>query len=168
MPLSLKFAVQNSKMKKSLLVLFAAALLFAACKSTDKKVKGVAGDDTAGKLSQEEKEKALKDSSNFTTLQWLDSTTKNLGTLVKDQSIEVTFHFRNTGKRNLIFESVTASCGCTVPEKPERPYAPGEEGEIKAKFNGSGHGAIAKSITAIANTTPSNQHILTFTGEIKE
>ena len=31
-----------------------------------------------------------------------------------------------------------ASCGCTVPEKPEKPFAPGEEGVIKAKFDSHG------------------------------
>lgn len=149
-------------------MLLAVGAILTACKSTDKKVKGMVGNDTATNLTQDEKEKALKDSSSFTSIAWLDSTTKNLGELVKDQTIEVTFRFKNTGKNNLIFESVTASCGCTIPEKPEKPFAPGEEGEIKAKFNGSGHGTISKTITAIANTTPATQHTLIFSGDIKE
>lgn len=147
-------------MKKWLFV-FAAALSIAACKITDKKSKGET-------LTQEEKEKAMSDSSNYTSLQWIDSTTKDLGELVKDQTIEITYRFKNTGSKNLIFESVTAPCGCTLPEKPEKPYAPGEEGEIRAKYNGSGHGVISKQINVIANTRPSVEHTLMFTGHFKE
>lgn len=151
-------------MKKGLILVFAAVALLTACKSANKKVSG----SDAAKLSAEEKEKALKDSSNYTTIQWLDSTTRNLGQLVKDQTIEVTFRFKNTGDKNLIFENVSAGCGCTIPEKPERPYAPGEEGVIKAKYNGSGKGTISKPIYVKANTKPVVDHVLTFTGEIKE
>lgn len=155
-------------MKYKLWPVLAIAILIAACKNGDKKTNGANDNDTANNLSLEEKQAALRDSSKFTTIQWVDSTTKNLGKLVKDQTIEVTFRFKNTGKNNLIFESVTAGCGCTIPEKPERPYAPGEEGEIKAKFNGTGKGTITKPIYVRANTSPGVDHTLTFTGEIKE
>lgn len=119
-------------------------------------------------LTDEQKQQAVQDSANFTSVQWLDSTTRNLGKLVKDQSIEVTFRFKNTGSKNLVIENVSAPCGCTIPEKPEKPFAPGEEGVIKAKFNGSGQGTISKQIHVKANTTPATDHTLTFTGEIQE
>ena len=93
---------------------------------------------------------------------------QNLGKLVKDQSIEVSFRFKNSGSKILLIESVTAQCGCTIPEKPEKPFAPGEEGIIKAKFNGSGQGTISKQIYVKANTGPSKDHTLTFTGDIQE
>lgn len=146
-------------MKKTALILLA-PLLLAACKNTDKK--------TTGPLSEAEKQKALSDSTQFTSIQWLDSTTQNLGKLVKDQSIEISFRFKNAGNKVLLIESVSAQCGCTIPEKPEKPIAPGEEGTIRAKYNGSGHGTISKQIYVRANTNPSRDHTLTFTGEIQE
>ncbi len=140
----------------------AAVIGFAACKTNDKKVT----DHSA--LTSEQKEKALMDTANFTRIEWLDGNSRDLGKLKKDQSVEVTFRFKNSGDKNLVIENVSASCGCTIPEKPERPFAPGEEGIIKAKFNGSGQGTITKQITVIANTTPQKDHSLTFSGEIKE
>ncbi len=147
-------------MKKILISIVIAASLI-ACKNSDKKA-------VEKTLTQEEKEKAATDTANFTTIQWLDSTTTNLGKLTKDKSIEITYRFKNTGTKNLIIESVSAQCGCTIPEKPEKPFAPGEEGVIKAKFNGSGKGTISKQIYVMANTNPQKDHTLTFTGEIIE
>ncbi|HMU46310.1 MAG TPA: DUF1573 domain-containing protein [Chitinophagaceae bacterium] len=146
---------------KKILIVVAAVLALAACKTNDKKA-------TGGNLTPEEIEKAKNDSANFTTIEWIDPVTQNLGLLKKDQEIEITYRFKNSGNKILIIENVTAGCGCTIPEKPEKPFAPGEEGVIRAKFNGSGHGTISKTVTVIANTTPQKEHTLTFTGEIKE
>ena len=148
-------------MKKLLFVLFAAAAVI-ACKSSDKKTTGPV-------MSQEERNKAVTDTANFTTIQWLDSTYKSLDSIKEGQVIEVSFRFKNTGTRNLIFSTVSASCGCTIPEKPEKPFAPGEEGVIRAKFDSHGkpHGEVRKEIYANANTNP-GQHTLTFGVQITD
>ena len=148
-------------MKKLFVVIVAAASLI-ACKNNDKKT-------SSATLSQEERNKAIADTANFTSIQWLDSTFKDLGKIKEGQVIEVTFRFKNSGTRNLIFSNVSASCGCTVPEKPEKPYIPGEEGEIKAKFDSKGkpHGPIRKEIYVMANTNPVSQ-TLTFGVELTD
>lgn len=148
-------------MKKTVLIALALISL-AACKEMDKKGAPVE------KMSKEEIEKAVTDTTNFTTLTWIDSTTQPLGKLKQGKEIEITWRFKNTGDKNLIIENVTASCGCTIPEKPEQPFAPGQEGVIKAKFNGSGSGSITKQVHVIANTKPAKEHTLTFTGEVSE
>ena len=147
-------------MKKILITLVIVTSLI-ACKSSDKKAVA-----NTTPLTQEEKDKASNDTANFTTIQWLDSTTMDLGKLKKDNKIELTFRFKNSGTKNLIIENVSAQCGCTIPEKPEKPFAPGEEGVIKASFNGSGSGSITKQIYVVANTAPTKDHTLTFRGEI--
>ncbi len=45
------------------------------------------------------------------------------------------FEFTNTGNVALVITDVTSSCGCTIPEKPKDPIAPGETGEIKVKYD---------------------------------
>ncbi len=139
----------------------AASLL--ACKSSDKNANG-------SHLSAEDKNKAMKDSANFTTVQWLDSTFKDLGKVKEGKVVEVSFRFKNTGSKNLVINDVTASCGCTVPEKPQQAFAPGEEGLIKAKFDSKGrpHGEARKEVYVSANTSPQNSHVLTFRVEITE
>ena len=146
---------------KNLMLIPVIALLIVSCKSEDKKQETKA-------MTKEEMEVAKNDTSRFTTIEWIDATTKNLGALKKDQQIEITYRFKNTGKNMLIIEDVIPTCGCTIPEKPQQPFAPGEEGLIKTKFNGSGSGSITKNIRVVANTLPSKDHQLIFTGEIKE
>lgn len=141
-------------MKKILFALFAAGLF--ACQTADKK-------NTAA-LSQEEKDKAARDSANFTTIEWLDSTVKDLGNIKEGQVVEVSYRFKNSGDKPLIIAGVTASCGCTVPEKPEQPIAPGQEDVIKAKFDSKGRpkGENRKDVFVTANTKPESSIQLSF------
>ena len=154
-------------MNKIALIAFS-VLVIAACNSADK--------------TSAEREKYIKDSTAkanrqngtegttvnpATTIQWLDSTYLDLGKVKKGQMVEVSFRFRNTGTSPLIIDNVTASCGCTVPEKPEKPYSPGEEGVIKAKFDSKNqqNGEHRKHVTVTSNTNP-NVHDLNFRVEV--
>ncbi|MBL7730565.1 MAG: DUF1573 domain-containing protein [Chitinophagaceae bacterium] len=152
---------------KYILLAAAVTLSVAACKTSDKKA-DKPGADTATQLTPEQIEKAGKDSANFTTIEWIDSTTRNLGNLNLNEEIEVTFRFRNSGNKVLVVQKVSAGCGCTIPEQLTRPYAPGEEGIVKAKYNGTGHDVVIKQIMVEANTTPEKVHTLTFTGTLIE
>lgn len=150
---------------KQLLIFAATVFTLVACQSKDKKVSGDATDATNNGATNPQQ---ADDPSTYTTIQWIDSINTNLGSLIKEQSIEVSFRFKNSGTKNLIIKDVSASCGCTIPEKPEKPFAPGEEGVIRAKFNGSGSGHISKHIFVKANTTPQTDFTLTFEGDMKE
>jgi hypothetical protein len=108
------------------------------------------------------------DTTNFTKIEWIDPIDQQLGKLTPNKEVEITWNFKNAGNKPLIIENVSASCGCTIPEKPEKPLAPGEAGFIKAKFNGSGMGIIVKQVHVTANTTPAKDHTLSFGGEIIE
>lgn len=103
------------------------------------------------------------DSSAFTSIQWLDSTYLDLGTTKEGTQVDIIYHFKNTGDKNLVIESVSPSCGCTIADKPNEPIAPGNEGTIKAKFD-SDHkvGNNTKTIVVTANTKDTRQHTLTF------
>ncbi|WP_299818664.1 DUF1573 domain-containing protein [uncultured Pontibacter sp.] len=82
-------------------------------------------------------------------------TSYDFGTVKQGEVVEHTFKFTNTGKSPLVIESATATCGCTVPDKPDKPIAPGETGEIKVNFNSTGKaGMQAPVITVRANTVP--------------
>ncbi|WP_439880958.1 DUF1573 domain-containing protein [Pontibacter sp. MBLB2868] len=82
-------------------------------------------------------------------------TTYDFGTIKQGEVVEHTFQFTNTGKSPLIIESASASCGCTVPEPPKEPIAPGETGNIKVQFNSTGKvGQQSPTVTVRANTVP--------------
>ncbi|MGB5481091.1 MAG: DUF1573 domain-containing protein, partial [Eudoraea sp.] len=74
------------------------------------------------------------------------------GTITQGTPQETIFKFTNAGNAPLIITNATSSCGCTVPNPPKDPIAPGETGELIVKFNGSGQNQVTKTITVTANT----------------
>lgn len=69
----------------------------------------------------------------------------------KDNGIRI-FEFTNTGDSPLIIKNAKSSCGCTVPEWPKEPIAPGGKGQIKVQYN-MNPGPISKTITIETNAT---------------
>ena len=67
----------------------------------------------------------------------------------KDDGIRI-FEFINTGNEPLLIKNVTSSCGCTVPEWPKEPIAPGAKSQIKVQYN-MNPGPISKTITVESN-----------------
>ncbi|MFT4093536.1 MAG: DUF1573 domain-containing protein [Niabella sp.] len=143
-------------MKRFIIIAGMAAGLI-ACKSNGNKV-------TDGPLTDSLKQAAIKDSANFTTIKWVDSTYKDVGEVKKGQTAEIPFVIENTGSKPLIISSVQPGCGCTVAEKPEKPILPGKSEKIVAKFNSTGQtpGPHTKTVMVTANTKPFTTHTLTF------
>tara|TARA_R110001583_G_scaffold16084_6_gene65361 strand:- start:8296 stop:8766 length:471 start_codon:yes stop_codon:yes gene_type:complete len=81
----------------------------------------------------------------------------DFGTIVQGTPQETVFKFTNTGNAPLVITKATSSCGCTVPNPPKEPIAPGEVGELKVKFNGSGRNQVTKTITVVANTVKGSE-----------
>ena len=83
-----------------------------------------------------------------------DKLTHNFGTFSeKEPVVNCAFTFTNVGESPLIINQAVASCGCTVPEYTKTPIQPGEKGEIKVTYNGTGKfpGHFKKSITVRTN-----------------
>ena len=140
-------------MKKYLLLLMVPTFLF----SCDMRKKDKIADD-AEKL----KELALKDT---TTVQVID-TVYNFVKTTDGEKVEYNFRFKNTGSKSLVITSATASCGCTVPQKPEKPISPGDTGFIKVVFDSKGRvGSAHKTITVVSNAKPGFPELL-LTGEV--
>src|SRR5450432_3265026 len=100
-----------------------------------------------------------------TTVQIIDSI-YNFGKVTDGEKVEYNFKFRNTGKKPLIISSAVASCGCTVPEKPEEPIKPGDTGFLKVVFNSKGRvGDVHKEITVTSNAYPAFP-VLQLTGQV--
>ena len=79
----------------------------------------------------------------------------DFGTITEGDTVEHNFAFTNSGEFPLIINNITASCGCTTPEWPRDPIAPGQESSIKVRFNSKGKmGVQNKTITIFANTEP--------------
>jgi len=150
---------------KKIVFIFSAVLLMAACKDADKKATGteVAANDTGSTAKPAANN--TPDHENYTTYELIDNVNQKLQKVKEGEKVEVTFRFKNTGTKPLVVDNVSASCGCTVPEKPEEPVMPGKEGLIKAKFDSKGRiGPNSKQLTVIANTN--SEKLLNFSVEV--
>lgn len=83
-----------------------------------------------------------------------DKIIHNFGTFSEDQPTQkCVFTFTNVGTAPLIINQAVASCGCTIPSYTKAPIKPGEKGEIKVTYNGTGAfpGHFKKTITVRTN-----------------
>jgi hypothetical protein len=143
-------------MNKFLVSLLVCCLLF-SCDIRNNKTK-------ADVMASDPKGQVFKDS---TTVQMIDSV-YNFGKVTDGEKVEYSFRFKNTGKNPLIVSNATASCGCTVPEKPDEPIKPGETGFIKVVFNSQGRvGNVHKEVTVTSNAYPAFP-VLELKGEVTE
>lgn len=79
----------------------------------------------------------------------------DFGTIDQNTTNPKTFTFTNTGDAPLIISDAKGSCGCTVPDYPRQPIAPGETGEIKVVYSpGTQANQQTKTVTITANTEP--------------
>ena len=150
--------------------------LLTACNSGDKKATdagtSVTGDTTnrgsiVSNMNPDITPPNISDTSNFTTVEWIDKINQTLPAIKEGKVLEIVYRFKNTGTKPLVVQDVQASCGCTVPEKPEKPILPGEEGLIKAKFDSKGKpGPQSKTLTVTANTM--SDKILTFSVNVEK
>jgi hypothetical protein len=78
----------------------------------------------------------------------------DFGDISQGDKVTHVFKFKNEGSSPLLISRVQTTCGCTVPEWPRTPIAPGKEGEIKATFNSAGKmGRQNKVITIHSNAS---------------
>lgn len=80
-------------------------------------------------------------------------TTYNFGDIREGEQVSHEFEFTNTGKTPLIISNATGSCGCTVPQYPREPIAPGKSGKMIVNFNSADkQGHQEKSVTITTNS----------------
>lgn len=95
-----------------------------------------------------------------------DNLEHDFGVIDEGDKVEHIFKFTNTGEEALVLEKCKGSCGCTVPECPKEPIAPGATGEIKVVFNSKGKkNKQTKKVTITANTEPL-QTVLTIKAQV--
>lgn len=131
-------------MKKVCLVLGVASMLaFVSCKENASSKVNAANVEVASQRDA---------SARKLPIMAFEKSEHDFGVIDQGTPQEVAFVFTNTGNAPLIITDAKSSCGCTVPNPPKDPIAPGETGELMVKFNGSGQNQITKTITVTANT----------------
>ena len=94
----------------------------------------------------------------------------DFGMVMDGEKVVHNYSFTNTGDEPLIISNAKGSCGCTVPDWPREPIAPGASSEIKVQFDSKNKGKVggglqSKRVTITANTDPVNSY-LTIKGKV--
>lgn len=84
----------------------------------------------------------------------------DFGKITEGEKVSFDYEFTNVGKTPLIIKEAIATCGCTVPEPPKDPIAPGAKSKIKVVFSSAGkEGLQDKVVTITANTIPAQTQV---------
>lgn len=106
----------------------------------------------------------------LTTIEFAE-TEHDFGTVAEGEKVTHVYKFTNTGEEPLIISNAKATCGCTVPQWPREPIAPGASDEIKVQFDTKNKGKVggglqSKRVTITANTDPVNSYV-TIKGKVE-
>lgn len=75
----------------------------------------------------------------------------DFGTIENGADGSCKFVFSNTGTEPIVLSNVQSSCGCTIPQWPKEPIAPGASSSIDVKYDTKRTGVFSKSITVTSN-----------------
>jgi len=95
-----------------------------------------------------------------------DKLEHDYGTIDQGGNGSAEFRFTNTGTEPLIISNAKGSCGCTVPEWPKEPIAPGASSSIKVKYDTKRVGPISKTVTITSNAIDNPSALLKIKGTV--
>lgn len=134
-------------MKRTFFIAFLVAITLASCSSATDRIK--TSDDIAS--GTEAMMEALP------TISFMEEF-HDFGEVREGEVVKHTFTFTNEGEGPLIISNAQGSCGCTVPDWPRQPIAPGQKGQIKVSFNSKGRaGRQDKRVTLTTNAVPQSK-----------
>jgi len=74
------------------------------------------------------------------------------------------FELKNISDKPLVVENTFGSCGCTTPEKIDKPIQPGETAKLKVNYNAAAGGVFNKTVT-IKFAGVNDPKVVAITGE---
>jgi hypothetical protein len=80
-------------------------------------------------------------------------------------SAEFYFEITNKSDKPIVVESAQASCGCTTPEVPKEPIAPGATAKLKVSYNALNPGGFTKTVS-IKLAGIDQPKVVTIVGEV--
>jgi Protein of unknown function (DUF1573) len=91
--------------------------------------------------------------------------TVDFGKIPQGTPAPATFTVTNIGKTDLIIESASPTCVCTIGDYTKTPIAPGKTGTITATYNAAGVGAFEKHMN-VKFAGAEDQKSITIKGEV--
>lgn len=95
----------------------------------------------------------------------VNTETHSFGKIKQGTPVTYFFELTNKSSKPIVVENASASCGCTVPEKPSQPIMPGKTDKLKVVYNAAAVGPINKDVY-IKLAGIDEQKIVHITGEV--
>lgn len=95
-------------------------------------------------------------------------TSHSFGKMYEGESASYDFTFKNNGQSPLLISNAAGSCGCTVPDYPHEPIAPGASATINVKFNSTGKVGLQNKSVNIFTNSNKGTHTLNIDAEVLE
>jgi hypothetical protein len=70
----------------------------------------------------------------------------DFGKILQGKPVDYYFEVTNKTDKPVVVENTWASCGCTTPEKPTEPIAPGATAKVKVQYNAAAMGTFNKQV----------------------
>jgi hypothetical protein len=90
----------------------------------------------------------------------------DFGQITEGEKVAFLFSFDNSGTGDLVIESATTSCGCTVPEFEDKPIPPGGSGTLEVVFDSSGRSGMQTKTITVRSNAAKPVMILKITAEV--
>lgn len=141
-------------MKNSIIILFLSFVCVACNDNASSKI-DVTKQTKPTRVSLDQVDTPTNAKMDFESTEW------DFGEIEQGDAVDYAFKFVNSGTDPLIITNAKGSCGCTVPEWPREPVAPGGTGVINVKYNSKGKkGKQNKRVTLTTNMVPSQQVLI--------
>lgn len=88
------------------------------------------------------------------------------GKVNEGEKVAYIFKFDNKGNSNLVLQSVSTTCGCTVPKYDRKPVEPGKSGTLEVVFDTSGRNGIQTKTVTVKSNAKTPVVILKITAEV--
>jgi len=89
----------------------------------------------------------------------------DFGKIPQGTPAEFYFLITNKSDKAIVVESASASCGCTTPEVPKEPIAPGSTAKLKVSYNAANLAGFTKTVS-IKIAGIDQPKVVTITGEV--
>ncbi|HET9826645.1 MAG TPA: DUF1573 domain-containing protein [Chitinophagaceae bacterium] len=89
----------------------------------------------------------------------------DFGKILQGKPVDYYFEITNKTDKPVVVENTWASCGCTTPEKPTEPIAPGSTAKVKVQYNAASMGHFDKQVS-IKLAGVDNPKVVTITGDV--
>jgi hypothetical protein len=104
-------------------------------------------------------------SNEFNTTIEFEKKIYSFGKIPSMDTVGTIFRFKNKGKKPLVIQHVSSSCGCTIPKWPMNQIEPNGCAIIKVIYDAKEHGHFNKTISVFYNGKNSPL-LLTIEGEV--